>query len=446
VSSSTRLTTAVETALIAGGFVVLFALLPHALFSTDDRTRFDDIEQLLQHGHLTGSHFSLVMPLASAPFLLLGKVLGSPEWWAARFNVIVVAVGTLVVFRLVRGRADLSLVRIAVLVLCFASFLTSALRGYGAETFSATMVAVGIVALVTGRRVGGWAAMVIGVVNTPPALIGLSLIACAELLRTKRLRCLAPLVAAAALIMLESWVRRGGPLVTGYHGDHGVKTILPYSGRPGFSYPLLFGIASILFSFGRGLLFYMPGLLLWFGVETRRLAQSCRSTIVSTLLFVAGLVLVYAKWWAWYGGFSWGPRFFTVAAIPASLLLAVRLQRPSASIRSAGITVVVLAASAWVSIAGAVADLNWFATFCNQNDYSLESICWYTPEFSGVGRPLVQFPALTVSTAVVVGYCALVFAYLAARPCITLVRASTSLRPALARTRPVSHSRASRRP
>src|SRR6185312_552701 len=104
-----------------------------------------------------------------------------------------------------------------------------ALRGYGAETFSATMVAVGIVALVTGRRVGGWAAMVIGVVNTPPALIGLSLIAGAELLRTKRLRCLAPLVAAAALIMLESWVRRGGPLVTGYHGDHGVKTILPYS-------------------------------------------------------------------------------------------------------------------------------------------------------------------------------------------------------------------------
>lgn len=421
-SSPRRLVAALETGLIAGGFGVLFALLPHAFTSIDDQTRFDDVEQLLQHGHLTASHFSLVMPLASAPFLLLGKVLGSPEWWAERFNVIVVAIGTLIVFRLLRGRADVSLVRIAVLVLCFASFLTSALRGYGAETFSATMVAVGIVALVTGRRLSGWAAIVIGVVNTPPALAGLAVIAVAELLRTKRLRCLAPLVAAVALIMLEAWIRRGGPLATGYAGDHGVRTILPYSGRPGFSYPLLFGIASILFSFGRGLLFYMPGLLLWFGVETRRLAQSCRSTIVLMLLFVAGLVLVYAKWWAWYGGFSWGPRFFTFAAIPASLLIAVRLQRPSVSVLSAGVTVVVLAASAWVSIAGAVADLEWFAKFCNQDNYALESVCWYTPEFSPIGRPLVQFPALTVSIAVVLGYCALVFAYLAARPCITLVR------------------------
>ena len=422
-SSPRRFIAAFETGLIAGGFGVLFALLPHAFNSIDDQTRFDDVEQLLQHGHLTSGHFSLVMPLASAPFLLLGKVLGSPEWWAERFNVMVVAVGTLVAFHMLRGRADAALVRVAVLVLCFASFLTSALRGYGAETFSATLVAVGIVALVTGRRVGGWVAIVIGVVNTPPALAGLALIAVAEALRTKRSRCLVPLVAAVALIMLEAWIRRGGPLVTGYKGDHGVRTILPYSGRPGFSYPLLFGIASILFSFGRGLLFYMPGLLLWFGVETRRLAQHCRSTIVLMLLFVAGLVLVYAKWWAWYGGTSWGPRFFTFAAIPASLLIAVRLQRPSVSVLSAGVTVVVLAVSAWVGIAGAVADLQSLDEACNQNKYLYESLCWYTPEFSPIGQPLVQFPVLTVSTAVLVAYFALVFVYLAGRPVATLVRA-----------------------
>ena len=43
---------------------------------------------------------------------------------------------------------------------------------------------------------------------------------------------------------------------------HGIKTIMPYSGRPGFSYPFLFGLLSILFSFGNGLLFFTPGLLL----------------------------------------------------------------------------------------------------------------------------------------------------------------------------------------
>jgi hypothetical protein len=416
------LASAFETALIAGGFGVLFALLPHALNSIDDQARFDDIEQLLQHGHLTSGRFSLVMPLASAPFLLLGKLLASPEWWAERFNVIVLAVGVMTSFRLLRGRAEVALVRTTVLVLCFASFLTSALRGYGPETLSATLVAVGIVAVVTGRRRSGWVAIVIGVVNTPPALAGLGVLAAVELLRTKRLRCLLPVAAAAALIMAEAWIRRGGPFVSGYEGDRGVTTILPYSGRPGFSYPLLFGIAAILFSFGRGLIFYMPGLLLWLSAGTRRLAQRCRSTVVLMLLFLAGLVLVYAKWWAWYGGIAWGPRYFTFAAIPASLLIAVRLTRTRASALFDVITIAVLAASTWVSIAGGVADLQWLDNFCTQDNYSVESLCWYAPEFSPIGHALVQFPALTTSTAVVVGYCALVFAYLAARPFANLVR------------------------
>ena len=422
-SAPRRFTAVFETMLIAAGFGVLFALLPHEFNSIDDRVRFDDIEQLLHHGHLTSSHFSLVMPILSAPFLLLGEILGSPQWWAERFNVIVVAAGTVVAFRLLRGRAEAALVRTTVLVLCFASFLTSTLRGYGAETFSATLVAVGIVALVTGRRRSGWIAIVIGVANTPPALAGLVLLAAAESFRTKRLRCLVPVAAAAVLIMAEAWIRRGGPLVSGYENDHGVATILPYSGRPGFSYPLLFGIASILFSFGRGLIFYMPGLLLWFSATTRRLAQQFRSTVVLMLLFVAGLVLVYAKWWAWYGGVAWGPRYFTFAAIPASLLVAVRLTRTQASALFDTITIAVLAVSTWVSIAGGVAELYWLDNFCTQGNYSVESLCWYVPELSPIGHALVQFPPLTTSTAIVVGYCALVFAYLAAAPFAHLVRA-----------------------
>jgi hypothetical protein len=63
--------------------------------------------------------------------------------------------------------------------------------------------------------------------------------------------------------MAEAWLRRGSPFVSGYAANHGDRTILPYSGRAGFSYPLLLGIASILFSFGRGLVFFSPGLVLW---------------------------------------------------------------------------------------------------------------------------------------------------------------------------------------
>ena len=140
----------VEWALLVGGLVVLFFLLPHAL-AGDDLTRFDDIERLLHDGDLSDSRFSLVMPLFSAPFLLLGEVVASPEWWAARFNVIVVAVGLLVGFRLVRTRIDERLWRQFALVLLFASLLTNRLRDYNAEVLTATLVVVGIV-LITGRR------------------------------------------------------------------------------------------------------------------------------------------------------------------------------------------------------------------------------------------------------------------------------------------------------
>ena len=37
--------------------------------------------------------YSLVMPLVSSPLLLLGEAVRSPEWWAAHFNVFVVAAG-----------------------------------------------------------------------------------------------------------------------------------------------------------------------------------------------------------------------------------------------------------------------------------------------------------------------------------------------------------------
>jgi hypothetical protein len=418
----------VEWALLVGGLAVLFFLLPHAL-AGDDLTRFDDIERLLHDGDVSDSRFSLVMPLVSAPFLLLGEVVASPEWWAARFNVIVVAVGLLVGFRLVRTRIDEGLLRQFALVLLFASLLTNRLRDYNAEVLTATLVAIGIVLITSrGHVVAGWIAIVLGVVNTPAAIVGLAFLAVAEALRERRLRPLLWIAVAAGTIMLEAWIRRGGPLTTGYAGDHGIKTVLPYSGRPGFSYPLLFGLLSILFSFGRGLVFFTPGLLLWLGRGTRRLVREERHLVVLMLLFVAGLIVAYAKWWAWYGGLSWGPRFFVFAAVPASALLAVRLRHPGRSVYSVVLILGVLTLSAWVAVSGVITDLSELG-FCAQDDYALESLCWYTPEYSPLWRPLVDLPELSAAAASVAGYCVLVYAYLAAPLCARLLDVSRALRP-----------------
>ena len=125
--ASSRRVTLVEGGLLVVGFLVLFALLPHQLMG-DDFRRFEDVEQLIHHGKLSDSRFSLVMPLFSLPVLLIGEVLRTPEWWAARFNVILVAVVSGLVLFLLRDRGDLRQLRRVLLILLFASFLTNRLR------------------------------------------------------------------------------------------------------------------------------------------------------------------------------------------------------------------------------------------------------------------------------------------------------------------------------
>jgi hypothetical protein len=406
------LSATVELVLLAGGFLVLFLVLPHAL-EGDDFTRYDDLQQLLDHGRLTDGKLSLLMPLASAPVVLLGRVVESQIWWAARFNVLVVAAAALVVGALLRDRVSGTVLRRALLVLLFASLLTNRLRAYDAEVLSAALLTVGIACIATRRYVtAGWAAIAVGAANTPALVPAVVLLAAYEALRTKRLRPLVWPVVAAGLVLAEAWVRRGSPFDTGYAGDHGYATILPYSGRPGFSYPFLLGVASLLVSFGRGLLFFTPGLLLWAEARTRQAAAPLRRVVVPMLLVVAAMVLVYAKWWAWYGGLSWGPRFFAFAAVPASLLIAVRIGRAGESALADSAVLCILALSAWVGVVGALADYSEFG-FCGANNYALESLCWYVPEYSSLWWPVLHPPALTARAAVIAGWCAAVFVYLA---------------------------------
>src|SRR5260370_34944477 len=108
---------------------------------------------------------------------------------------------------------------------------------------------------------------------------------------------------------------------TGYSGDHGAKNIIPYSGLPVFSYPFFFGLLSILFSFGDGLLFFIPGLLLPIRKTLAQWPQHQKINLYQVytlwICFVLGLILVYSRWWDWRGAGFWGPRSFLFASIPA---------------------------------------------------------------------------------------------------------------------------------
>ena len=408
------------------GFLIVFLVVGHQVIG-DGIYRFRDIQNLLYDGHLTDSSFSLVMPLASAPFLLLGHLVESQEWWAARFNVIVVAAGALAAWRLLRGRADPALLRRTLLMLLAASLLAHGLRDYNAEVFSATLVALGILCIATDQHtLLGWTGIVVAVVNTPALIVGVAALVAVEIVRTRQLRYAGAIVAAVALVLLENRVRHGGPLTS--TGDHGYPTLLPYSGRPGFSYPLVLGLVSILFSFGRGLLFFTPGLFLWLDDATRRASGACRRAIVLILFVVAGLVAIYAKWWAWYGGLAWGPRYFTLAAIPAALIVVLRVRAPGQSAGRDALSLVVLALSAWVGFAGLVSPLDP-PSVCTANHYALESLCWYVPEYSSLWQPVLHHPPLTAATVTITAWCIIVFAYFAAPLAVALARRVPPLRP-----------------
>ena len=109
------------------------------------------------------------------------------------------------------------------------------------------------------------------------------------------------------------------------------------------------------------------------------------------VLFVVGMLLVYSKWWAWYGGWYWGPRFFLIASIPASLALLSQLYF-SQQLRWRVLALLGLMLSVWGNINAQVFERQnaQYLSICHSNNYKLESFCWYTPEFSVLWEPFVS--------------------------------------------------------
>ncbi|HEX9037343.1 MAG TPA: hypothetical protein VF808_10175 [Ktedonobacterales bacterium] len=379
------------------------ALLPITVFAMalalwynitgDGRTRFGDLDALLRRGALTPDRFSLIGPLFSAPLYLLGAAFGYPEGGVVFFNLAVFIIGLIALRALLRRHLAPATLRRFLLLLTAGSMFPAAVASYYGETFTAIAVSVGLAAALLAERrwarLTGWLFVALGVANTPATLLGLGLALLARVWATRRLRYALPGAVALALIMGESLLRRGSFFATGYMGDAGYKTVMPYSGLPGFSYPFLLGAASILFSFGKGLVFYTPGLFL--PVKRRMLTRSAPGAGVwvwqlSCLLFVAGLIALYASWWGWTGDWYWGPRFFLIAGVPASCALAVWASRPSPRLWVNAGLLALLALSIWVGVDGAV-----FGTaglqICQANHNQYGALCAYTPDYSALWVP-----------------------------------------------------------
>lgn len=377
----------IERALIFEGLLLLFLSEKHRIIG-DGMPRYVSLRLLFERGELSEMAYSMIGPLLASPLYWLDRVVGPPLWWSSRYNFFVLLIGLGLLYRLLRPRMEPGTLRKLILLLVAASMFGRHQMDFYGEVFTAMVAGVGLVSLATGVSVWAGLALIVAVANVPATLGGLILASVGATFFHRRWRLLGLPLGAAALIMAESWLRRGHPLASGYEGNAGFETALPYSGLPGFSYPLFFGVLSILFSFGKGLMFFAPGLFLPVRTRISRLDPVVWRTWILWLLFLAGMVLVYAKWWSWYGGWYWGPRFFLFASLPACLALAVMLADRPQAIGSGLLTLTVLVLSVLVGVTGVVFEQAGLQV-CAQDSYALEALCWYVPELSALFNPFV---------------------------------------------------------
>jgi hypothetical protein len=420
----------------------------------DGLVRYESLDTLLRHGKLDRSKYSLYGPIVAAPLWYLGEAIGRPDetvWMFNRGALLAAVVGLGLVLRPVLAREEL--VRFAALVF-FGSMFPWHVMGFFAEVFHAACVGLGLALLAVRRdrwAVLGGVLCVWGTANVPASAVGLALAACVLCWHRRRFRYLALPACAAALILLENYLRRGAPLDSGYEGEAGNRTVLPYSGLPGFSYPLFFGLLVVLFSFGKGLVFFAPGLFARYPLEApasqrpateesdlSSVAGLCEAGALERnepsretdarlvyrlwLAVVVGLVLVYARWWAWYGGAVWGPRFFLFASLPAALVLARWITRAEEhSTWANALVLVAVALSCWVGANGIVFQGHGSERYW-RNNFEQEHLTWFVPECSVLWLPFVVSKPLAWQDYARLATFALGFVYLAGPVVRVLVR------------------------
>jgi hypothetical protein len=310
-------------------------------------------------------------------------------------------------------------------LLVFGSMFAAHVNGFYGETVTAVGLAVGLLSITVAERrlvrSAGGVLLVVAAVNSPAVAPAVALAVVLHTVRRRHYRYLLLLPAIAVLALLDARLHTGS-FHSPYADDHGVRTVLPYSGRSGFSYPALLGIGVLLVSFGKGLLFFAPG---GFLSLRGRLADLPRTRAVYPLwtAITVGLVVVYCRWWAWYGGFFWGPRFFLFASIPAALVLAVRLITPSRSVGGFAVTLGALLLTSWVAICACIGPVG--QQVCRADHFAREDLCWYSPEYSVLWRPIVQWPDLSVAQQLYIGLAVVALLRLAVPFCLAARRTLT---------------------
>ncbi|HEY3999568.1 MAG TPA: hypothetical protein VGO93_11920 [Candidatus Xenobia bacterium] len=383
----------VELALTAVGVVVLFLYMHFDLWG-DGLVRYRALDALLGHGALAAQKYSLIGPLFSAPLWYLGKVCQTSEWWCARYNFFLFTGALLVWWRLpeawVPGRLRTRFLLILVVASMFAS---PHLESYYGEPFTVLLASFALLALAHDYPRTGLVLLFLSAANAPATLPAVVLAAVAHGWHSRRWSALGVVPVAAGVVVAE------GLLHGGWHG----YVVEAANGTP---FPV--GLLSLTLSFGKGILFFAPGLWLCRRALIATLPDALAHTLHLWLWYVLGLLLFYASWWDWSGDFFWGPRFMLMAALPASLLMAAALETPG-QVRSLLVLSCIVAWSVWVAAEGTVFGPLDTAAYQNETN-----IFCYVPDYSVLLRPLCATVVVNGADKLMLGWSVGVLALLLA--------------------------------
>lgn len=172
-----------------------------------------------------------------------------------------------------------------------------------------------------------------------------------------------PLAICLAVLLWHNWARFGSPLNNGYTDES-------------FSTPLLTGLAGLLLSPGKSIFLYVPITMLAVVAWPRFWREQRAAAMFYAALTIITLVQT-ALWWAWWGGWCWGPRLLT-PALPLIVLGLGPLLRSSRAARIA----------AWpLALAGMAVAL--LGTLVNFNPYLADLLVRFP-----AGRPGTEEPDL----------------------------------------------------
>lgn len=395
------------------GIVLQWIFYPFQFFA-DGAGRFDFISTLVSTGKIVPMKYSLIGPIFSYPFALIDQIRGN-HYWLLHYNYILMCLAVFILFSLLKRLVSHRFLIIFIAFLFFGSMFPGHAIHYYGEVFSALCMMLGIVLIEKKNTIPGWILMTLSVGNIPATIIPLVFICVYKIIKEKKVEYLLLPVFAVMAMLVDSKLRmpRTTQGFTNYLlDDRGFHTILPYSGAPGFSYPMALGLLGELFSYGKGLLFFAPGLLLSYTVWKQLKEKVIKNIYVLWWIYLVGLILVYSKWWAWYGGWFWGPRFLLFASIPASFNFAHLLTNSSTTAKVKMFALLVALWSFWVGVNGVIfgqAGLD----ICTINNYALEHLCWYVPEFSALFHPIVARLPVTIFGWVMMIYTLCLWLYIA---------------------------------